>query len=76
LISYSTLKEQLNVPVKNIETLAKQHNKPLDYMQKQLKTGIAVEKEHSKDHNTAEKIALAHLGEKHDYYIKLRKYVE
>lgn len=76
MITYNTLKEQLNVPVKTIKELSIKHNKSLDYMEKQLNKGIAVEHEHSKDYNTAKKIALAHLGETPDYYIKLRKYIE
>lgn len=74
--SYNTLKQELDVPVKSIDYLSKKHNKSLDYMNKQLNLGISIEHEHSKDYETAKKIALAHLGEMPDYYIKLKKYVE
>ncbi len=70
------LEENLNVPVHPISTLAKKHNKPLDYMKKQLRKGIRVEKEHTTNRKTATKIALAHLGEKPNYYTLLKKHVE
>lgn len=70
------LEEKLNVPVHPISTLAKKHNKPLDYMKKQLRKGIKVEKEHTTNRKTAAKIALAHLGEKPNYYSLLKKHVE
>lgn len=74
--TYTTLRSELDVPVKGIDDLAKKHNKSLDFMNKQLHLGISIEHEHSKDYETAKKIALAHLGERPDYYIKLKKYVE
>lgn len=74
---YSNLiNEGLDVPVKSIVKLAKQHNKPLDYMHKQLKIGIKIEKEHTTSKKDATKIALAHLGEKPNYYSLLKKHVE
>lgn len=62
------IEEKLDIKVFPISKLAKKHNKPLNYMQKQLRKGIKVEKEHTTNTKTAAKIALAHLGEKPNYY--------
>lgn len=70
------VKEQLNVKVLSPEELAKKHNKSLDYIQKQIDIGSKVEHEHTKDQDSATKIALAHIEEVPDYYTKLKKYVE
>ena len=44
---------------------------PEDVDEKQLKLGIAVEREHTNDDNTAREIALDHLAEDPKYYTKL-----
>jgi hypothetical protein len=59
-----------------IEKLAKKHDVSTDVIKKELKMGIEVEKEHTKDPDIARKIALDHLAEVPDYYTKLNKYVE
>lgn len=49
-------------------------NKGLDpFDDREVKRGIEVEKEHTKDDEIAKQIALDHLKEKPDYYAKLRK---
>jgi len=47
--------------------------KAKDVDPKELKKGIAVEKEHTSDLKTAKRIALNHLGEDPKYYTKLAK---
>ena len=68
--------EQLNVKVHSVEDLAKKHNKSIDFIQNQLRIGSKVESEHTTHKKVAEKIALAHIEEVPDYYVKLKKYVE
>jgi hypothetical protein len=60
-------------PVPSLEDSAKKHNVDIEVLKKQLEKGIQVEKEHTKDEKTAEKIALAHLDERPDYYDQLSK---
>jgi hypothetical protein len=63
--------------VPSLEDSAKKHNVDIEVLKKQLEKewvkGIKVEKEHTKDEKTAEKIALAHLDERPDYYDQLSK---
>lgn len=42
-------------------------------LERQLKMGIQVEMEHTKDYDTAETIAMDHLVEDAEYYTKLKK---
>ena len=44
----------------------------IEYDEKQLKMGIAVEKEHTTDPKIAETIAKHHLSEDPKYYTKLK----
>jgi hypothetical protein len=66
----------LNKPTMSPEEIAKKHKVDVSEIQKQLKVGIGVEKEHTKNEDTAREIALDHLGENPKYYAKLKKYVE
>jgi predicted DNA binding CopG/RHH family protein len=60
-------------PVPSLEDSAKKHKVDVEVLKKQLEKGIQVEKEHTKDEKTAEKIALAHIDERPDYYIQIDK---
>jgi hypothetical protein len=60
-------------PVPSLEDSAKKHKVDVEVLKKQLEKGIQVEKEHTKDEKTAEKIALAHIDERPDYYDQLSK---
>lgn len=60
-------------PVPSLEDSAKKHKVDIEVLKKQLEKGIKVEKEHTKDEKTAEKIALAHIDERPDYYDQLAK---
>ena len=55
------------------EDIAKKHNVSLDQINKQIKKGIGVEKEHTKDIKSRKRIAMDHLMEYPDYYDKLEK---
>jgi len=68
-----TFKQFLNKRVLTVSALAKKHDVDADYIEKQLKKGIAVEHEHTSKLAVARRIALAHLGEDPDYYKKLKK---
>jgi len=58
---------------KTPEEIAEKHGKSVDYINKQLKSGIKVEHEHTTDEHEAETIALQHLSERPDYYERLKK---
>ena len=60
-------------PVPSLEDSAKKHNVDIEALKKQLEKGIKSESEHTDDPKIAEKIALAHLDERPDYYDQLDK---
>jgi transcriptional regulator of heat shock response len=64
--------EQLK-PFKTPEQIAKKHDVPVSKIKNQLKKGIKVEKEHTKDEEIASVIASQHLDELPDYYDRLAK---
>ena len=66
----------LNKPTMSPEEIAKKHKVDVKEINRQLEMGIKVEKEHTKDEKVAREIALDHLGEKPNYYSKLKQYVE
>ena len=47
--------------------------KPEDFNQEQLKKGIIVEMEHTRDKQLATEISMDHLTEFEDYYVELEK---
>jgi hypothetical protein len=59
--------------VPSLEDSAKKHNVDIETLKKQLEKGIEIEKEHTKDEKVAEKIALAHIDERPDYYVQIDK---
>ena len=67
------VKSILNAKTKSPEQIAKKHNVPVDYIMKQLESGMKVEREHTKNDVAAREIALDHLGETPHYYKKLKK---
>lgn len=64
--------EQLK-PHKTSKQIAKKHKVPLSKIEDQLKKGVKVEKEHTKDPELASIIASQHLDELPDYYDRLAK---
>jgi len=69
-----TAKEEVELkPVPSLKDSAKKHNVDVETLKKQLEKGIEIEKEHTKDEKVAEKIALAHIDERPDYYIQIDK---
>ena len=79
--NYRSFKSQvsenlLNKTTMTPEQIAKKHGVDVLEIEKQLKIGISVEKEHTKKEDVAREIALDHLGEDPKYYAKLKKYVE
>jgi hypothetical protein len=67
------VKDLLNAKTKSPEQIAKKHRVPLDYIMKQLESGMKVEREHTNSDIAAREIALDHLGETPHYYKKLKK---
>jgi starvation-inducible DNA-binding protein len=62
----------LNKDTLTVEEIAKKHDCTVAEVETQLKKGIAVEKEHTSDEAVAREIALDHLGERLDYYTRLK----
>jgi hypothetical protein len=58
---------------KTVEDIAKKHGVSVEYIEKQLKMGMEIEKEHSPDPATRKEISLDHLEEFKDYYTRLDK---
>lgn len=60
---------------KSLKDIAKKHNieDNIKSLKTELEKGISVEKEHTKDENTAKTIAMDHLWEDPKYYTKLQK---
>jgi Protein of unknown function (DUF5661) len=69
-------REGLDKPTPSPAKIAKKHRVPLSKIKQQLKIGAKVEKEHTSDTKTAKEIARDHLGEKPDYYTRLKKVEE
>jgi hypothetical protein len=65
--------EELNKKVMTPEQIADKHGVSVESINKCLKRGIQVEKEHTTHAEEARRIALAHLGEDPNYYKKLDK---
>ena len=63
-------------PVPTVEQIAKKHNVSVEEVEKQIKKGTDIEKEHTEDTDTAKQIAHAHVDEALDYYEKLADCVE
>lgn len=60
-------------PKISLDKIAKKHNVSVKRVQDELKAGIKVELEHTKEKSIAEVIASQHLEEDIDYYKKLKK---
>lgn len=58
---------------KTVDQIAKKHRLDVSFVEKQLKMGIPIEHEHTKDKDLATDIALQHLDEIPDYYTRLKK---
>jgi hypothetical protein len=58
---------------KSPKELAIKHEVPISQIKKQIKKGIEIEKEHTKDEKLATKIASQHIDELPDYYDRLSK---
>ncbi len=58
---------------KTLNQIAKKHKVDIAKLKKQLKMGMGVEKEHTKNKTVAKKIAMDHLFEYPKYYTKLKK---
>jgi hypothetical protein len=67
------ISQLLNQPTPSVSSLAKKYKTTPDAVQAELKRGIQVEMEHTKDPQVAREIALDHLGEDLHYYKKLSK---
>ncbi len=58
---------------KTVEQIAKKHRLEVSFIKNQLKMGIPIEHEHTRDKDLATDIALQHLDEIPDYYTRLKK---
>ena len=57
---------------KTPQDLADKHSVSLDHIEQQISAGIEVELEHTKDRSIAKEIAMDHLFEDPEYYLKLK----
>ena len=62
-----------SVKTPSLAEIAKKHGVSIKKIEKQLKKGIHIEKEHTTDAAKAMEIALDHLNEMPDYYDKLER---
>ena len=69
----TTVGEQLDRPTPTAQQILDKHNLSVEDFIAQLKLGVKVELEHTKDAKTAYEIALDHLNERPDYYTVLAK---
>ena len=60
----------LNPDTPKLADIAKKHQVTVDYLKQQLKRGVKVEYEQTKDHSDAVKIATDNLSKNPDHYIK------
>ena len=67
------ISQLLNKPTPSVSSLAKKYKTTPEAVRAELKRGIRVEMEHTKDTEVAREIALDHLGEDLHYYKKLSK---
>jgi hypothetical protein len=58
---------------KTVESIARKHRLDVSFVKNQLKMGVKIEREHTKDNELAADIALQHLDEIPDYYTRLKK---
>lgn len=58
---------------KTLEDVAKKHTVELEKLKQELDKGVKVEMEHTNDKDKAEEIAMDHLFEDPNYYVKLNK---
>jgi hypothetical protein len=58
---------------KSVEEIARKHRLDVSFVKNQLKMGISIEHEHTKNKDLATDIALQHLDEIPDYYTRLKK---
>ena len=68
--------EELNKRTPSVRELAKKYMTTPDAVHRVLAQGIKVEFEHTNDIEVATEIAMDHLGEKLDYYVRLAKVEE
>lgn len=67
-----SFKQFLDKPTPSVNSIAKRHGVSPEYIGAQLAKGIEVEKEHTSHEGVAREIALDHLGERPDYYERLK----
>ena len=73
---YEYTKDQINGGLADKvtpEDIAKKHNVPIKYIEKQLAMGMKIEMEHTNHKMIAREISLDHLFEIPDYYTRLAK---
>lgn len=76
LKSFKSYSESLDVPTPSVATLAKKYGVSTSEVESQVSKGTKVEMEHTTDKKVAREIALDHVGEKLDYYDRLKKVEE
>lgn len=72
-MKFVELVESFLKPEISVKEIAKKHKISEKEVEKLLKAGTKVEKEHTTNHKTARTIASHHIFELKDYYEKLKK---
>jgi hypothetical protein len=67
------VKDLIGKKTPSLATIAKKHNKPLSFLNRQLAMGAKIEREHVKKNSQAREISRDHLAEIPDYYTRLKK---
>jgi hypothetical protein len=67
-----SFKQFLGSRTLTVSALAKKHNVPEKYIERQLERGIRIEHAHTKKLSVARHIAMAHLSKDADYYKKVK----
>ena len=73
LIATPIDKSQLDKPTPSVEDLAKKYKTDSQQIEEEIAKGVEIELEHTSDKAVAREIALDHLNEDLDYYVKLEK---
>ena len=76
LFEFDGTPKELDKPTPTINDIMDKFGVGYKYIMSQLQQGIKIELEHTSDIATAKEIALDHLGERPDYYERLKKVEE
>jgi len=71
-----TYKQFISKRILTIAAIAKKHDLPEKYIERQLEHGIRIERERIKKLSIARRVAMANLSKDPDYYKNLKKHAK